>query len=101
MMRLRQPSYDSGNCTAHPCKLPPMKTATVAVLLLLVAKSLSCDHASPVDSRSSVVPVELVVARPQSYAHQLVTVRGCYFHGYEVSALGSCHDTGGGACHLG
>jgi hypothetical protein len=70
-----------------------MKTANGVVLLLLVAASLSCDHASPVDSRSSVVPVELVVARPQSYAHQLVTIRGCYFHGYEVSALGSCHDT--------
>ena len=62
-------------------------------LLLAVAISITaCNRTSPSSASSSEVPIEQVLANPQAYAHRLVTIRGCYFSGFESSLPQPCQD---------
>lgn len=71
-----------------------MKAGLVGALLLLaLAVSISaCYRTSPSVAPSPAIPVEQLLANPQAYAHQLVTLSGCYFSAFESSVLQPCQD---------
>lgn len=72
------------------------------ILLVLAVGATACNRSappsapseSPVSASLSEPTVEQVLSNPQAYAHRLVTIQGCYFHGFEDSTLRACQ--GGG-----
>ena len=70
-----------------------VKNAIATTVLLLVAVAgVACRSTSPRDAQSQAIPIEQVVADPQSYAHQLVTIRGCFVSSFERVALLPCRN---------
>jgi hypothetical protein len=61
------------------CRQPPQPKSTAIPVQQVVA-----------EAKSTAIPVQQVVANAQNYAHQLITVRGCYEQGFETSTLRPC-----------
>ena len=67
-----------------------VKRAFLFVLLALGASD--CHQSRRAVANPPVLPLEQVVAHPESFAHRLVTVRGCFIHGFERDTLQPCGD---------
>jgi hypothetical protein len=68
------------------------------ILLVLAVGATACNRSappsapseSPVSTSLAEHKVEQVLSNPQADAHRLVTIQGCYFHGFEDSTLRAC-----------
>jgi hypothetical protein len=65
-----------------------VKRAALFVLLALGASG--CHQNRQTEASPPVLPLEQVVAHPESYARRLVALRGCYIHEFERSTLQPC-----------
>ena len=59
---------------------------------LLALGASDCHQSRRAVANPPVLPLEQVVAHPESFAHRLVTVRGCFIHGFERDTLQPCGD---------
>ncbi|HWR35877.1 MAG TPA: hypothetical protein VN622_08430 [Clostridia bacterium] len=67
-----------------------MKNVIAIFVFLFAVAASGCHRASHSESQPQVVDIEQVVARPQSYAHKVVTVHACFVSSFERVALLPC-----------
>ena len=65
----------------------------IVVLLAIVTGTSFCNRNPKATTSSQELGIEQLLASPETYAHRLVTVRGCYVSSFERSTLGPCQDT--------
>ncbi len=64
--------------------------ASLLVTLLVVAVAVGCKQERYPVRQVTAIPVEQLVENAPQFAHQIVTVSGCYVRGFERSTLQPC-----------